>query len=296
MHTTPLNGAVSLTRYARTRLGALTLGAVVMLGGAIEARADIDRAAAQQLAAQSGITAQLEGIESQVRSRMRASFTADQAKVKISPSDLENLLDAVRKSYDKDRMVGIVTSTLSRRLQREDVDSIGAWYSSATGVAVTSVEQRASEDTRPTDVQVREGMALLQRTPPSRQALLEDLVRTTRQVDVMINFMLGTAVAMQSGLAAFDPSVPARSVGQLREAVLQKQPNLQANIGRVAMAMSAKTYRNVREADLAAYVSFIKTPAAKHFYDAAAAGLEAALNSGALSIGREMGRLRSAGK
>ena len=257
------------------------------------AHAEVDIATARALVAKTGMIAQLEGLEPQLRATMTAKYSAAGGRGGASVAQMQALNEAVGRSYNKDRMVGIVTAMMARKMSPDDLGEIGAWYASESGKAIEAAGRRAGADKRAQDVQVREGLVALQRATPQRQTLIADLVQATRVADLLTDFVLGSALAMQAGAAASDPTIPPMSMAKLREAVTQQKPSFPQEMAQVALSMSAKAYATVADEDLVAYIGFVKSLSGKRFYDAATLSLQAAMNSGALSMGRELGRMRS---
>jgi len=257
------------------------------------AHAEVDTAPALALVAKTGMLAQLDGLESQLRATMTAKYSVAGGRGNASAVQMQALYEAIGRAYNKDRMIGVVTNMMARKISPADLGDIDGWYASPSGRAVEVAEQRAAADKQPQDVQVRDGLKALQRATPQRQGLIADLVKATRLAEEMTDFVLGSALAMQAGAAISDPTIPPMSVEKLREAVTQQRPSFPQEMAQVALSMSAKTYEPVADEDLAAYIGFVKSLPGKHFYDAATSSLEAAMNSAALSMGRELGRMRS---
>ena len=257
------------------------------------ANAQVGVETAKALVSKTGLSVQLESLEPQLRATMAEKYSEAGGRGSVSPPQMRLLYEAVGRSYNSDRMLAIVANMLARKMSPDDLEEIDAWYSSESGKAIDTAERRAGSDRRSQDLQMREATSAMQRATRQRQKLIEELVRATRQGEVLTDFVLGTALAMQAGAAASDPTIPPMSMQKLREAVTEQRPSFLQEMEVTAGLMSAKVYAPVSDDDLYAYISFVKTRSGKHFYDAVTSSLEAAMNSAALSMGRELGRMQA---
>lgn len=108
-----------------------------------------------------------------------------------------------------------------------------------------------------------------------------------RTVDSAVNM----SAAIVYGLTAMSPdSDPEDAANNVRKRLGAQRTPMLAYFHRLSLAALARTYEGVSDEDLARYVRFNETPAARRYNAAASRALEAAILEGSFDIGRRLGR------
>lgn len=197
---------------------------------------------------------------------------------------------AIDKAFAPDAMRGAIAAEMRKLLSGEDADAVLAWLSSDLGKRLTRLEEegsRVEESARARE----EADKIVAALAPARLRLLERLLDALgadeRNFEVARNMAMAMVYAMTAMQPQGDPEGAAEAVRARLEA--QRGAMMQQN-HEVALASTARAYRDVSDEDLDRYVEFNRTPAAKRFNDATLKGFQRALVQGSLELGRHLGR------
>ncbi len=256
------------------------------------ARAEIDPGIAMALVQKAHVAAGLSSIAPQLKSALvlQARQGTGARGPKLSEQELAGLMAAVDRAYSTERLLLLVTEGVASRTQQPDLAAINQWFATTSSRAIEAAEQRALADDRPQQQQMTDAVVALRQASDQRRTLLKELIRMTRAVDVVSDLSAGTAAAVISGLSSATPGAQPVSIEEAKRN-LHRIPTQRENIERAAIVTSAKTYASVSDADLADFVSFLKTPQGQRFYDVMVTAFSDALNVAGVELGRQMARV-----
>lgn len=267
--------------------GARALMLVLLLGAAtLPARAQIDPGSAERLLRKSGLWAQLEGIAEQVLQGLKEA--AAQGGPAPGPAESERLDAAARAAYAAQRLRGVALRLVTQELQPQHLGALFAWYDAPTGVLMTRLEERSAADARESDVVMAEGLALLQAMSPARREQIEAVVQASGSVDTAVAMTLNTVAGVRQGLSGVLPPGAGPTPEATRALLAEQLPRLRPAFEQLVRAVSAVAYAGADEAQLAAYVVFLRSPAGQHLSDVMNRVLDEAFLDAATELGRRL--------
>jgi hypothetical protein len=246
-----------------------------------------------ELMRKSGLWEQVGGLREQLRSG--ASQAREEAKASegrrhgTTDADFARLLGAIDQAIAPRRMRRLVASELGRELAAPDIDAALEWLSSDLGRRLTRLEEKASSSDSSNIG--KEAGHIIAALPKPRVAVIERLMTAldldARTVDSAVNM----SAAIVYGLTAMSPEAdPDEAANGVRKRLGAQRAPMMAYFHRMSLASLARTYEGVSDEDLARYVRFNETPAARRYNAAASRALEAAIVQGSFDIGRRLGR------
>lgn len=274
--------------------------AAVAAAACVTAHAEIDPAQALALVQRAHVAAGLDSIAPQMKSAFAAQARASAAAggpAALTDQEVSALLRAIDRAYRADRMLAHVTQTVAERTSPEDLRVLNVWFATASSEAVVAAEERAVGDNRPRQEQLGEGLARLQASTEQRRRLLSAAMRATRSAEVLNELQIGTAAAVITGLSSATPGVQAAPIEQVRRALKQNaKPQQRQELERIAFVTAAKTYENVADPDLNAFVQFLNSPAGRRFYEVMVAGFVGAMTGAGVELGQQMAAITRASR
>jgi len=266
------------------------LGLVVLaglLGVAVwPAQAQIDPGSAERLLRKSGLWVQLDGVAAQMRHGLKEAAT--QGGQAPTPAEAERLDAAATAAYAAERLRGVALRTVSRELQPVHLKALFAWYDAPTGVLMTRLEEQSAADTREPDAVMADGLALLQAMSPARRGQIEALVQASGSVETALSMTLNTIAGVRLGLSGVLPPGDGPTPEATRALLAEQLPRLRPAFEQLVRAVSAVAYASADEAQLAAYVVFLRSPAGQHLSDVMNRVLDAAFLDAATELGRRL--------
>jgi hypothetical protein len=280
-------------RGAVKLLGAMAAAAAALLLCAGPVLAQTDPATAERLLRRSGLWTQLEHIGPQVRQGLAEA--ASQGGSTLGPEDLACLRAAAEAAYDTTRQRSVALRTTARELQPQHLPALTAWYESSTGAAMTRLEEQAAADHRGTEAVVEDGRARLAAMAPERRALIERFMQASRVVDATLSMTLNTVAGVRQGLAGVMAPGTGPSEAETRALLAEQLPRLKPVFEQMLLAASAVAYADAADAQLEAYVAFLRTPAGEHLSDVMQRVLDAVFLDAATELGSRLAPPRGPG-
>lgn len=262
----------------------LFLSAVLLGVGGVHAQ--IDSATTESLLRKSGLWEQLGSIAEQAEAGLPGVFA--QSGMKPSAAELARISRIIRESYSATRLREVSMGVISGKLSAGHVPELQRWFDSAIGQTVTKLEEQASADLGDPQEQLRQGAALLQKSPPARRKLLEEILKETRSAEVMTQITINTSLAALRGVASVSPQPPTMSQGELKAALEAQRPQMMQGFSAMALASFARTYASLPTEQLRRYVAFLKSGAGRQYNDLGIEALDAALTEAAAELGRKL--------
>jgi len=239
------------------------------------AQAAIAPEAAQDLATKSGLWTQLDSLVPQVRAGMAAGIQRSPGQV--SEAQQARMLACTQSAFTAETLRPPALDAIAGTLQPRDVAPLLAWYDSALGRRIATIEATSAQQTPDPQERLRRGGEALSGASEARRASLQAILTETHSVDMMADTLIGMALAVQQGLASADPAAAGTPVSELRADLAARRPQV------VAYAF---TYLALSDDDLRQYADYLGTPAAMAFSDGMMRGVSRALTAGSVALAR----------
>ena len=239
---------------------------------------------AQDLAKKSGLWVQLDSLGTQVRTGMSAVLAKNPEQ--HTEAQKTRMLDCAQAAYAADGLRTPAIDAVAGTLQPADVAPLLSWYDSPLGRKISTME--ASSSTQATNPQERlqRGAEALSGASEARKAALQAILTETHSVDIMADTLIQMALAVQQGLASFDPAAAGTSIAELKANLSSRRPQLVQHYTQIALPAYAFTYAELNDDELQKYADYLGTPAAKSFNDGSTRGVARALTAGSVKLGR----------
>lgn len=230
---------------------------IVLLHGA--ARADLPAETAQRLMQQTGATAFLGQVSASVQAYLVAAVDADPAGA-AKRAQLLPLSQSLLRAYAPERLRGQVAQSLARQLTPEEAAQAQAWLTSPSGQQAVTAENQsvnASEDARQN---LAAAVKALGELSPERRALVADVVNATQVPLMQTEVLLHSLQAIHKGTAGFMPQAAKVSAKDLKGRLDAQRPELLAAYQSAGVALGARFYAGLSDAQLADYRAFLLSP------------------------------------
>lgn len=272
-------------RRLKTALLAPLIGALLLVCTS-GVRAETDAATAEALMRSAGIWAQLDKIAPQVRDGLAAALKQDGTAV--DPATLQTINRAADAAFGAEPLRNSVRRLVAYDLNPAHVAALQRWYGSASARTFSKLEEAASAPGVDPVQRLQQGAMLVATLPPARVAKLKEFVEVTRSAEALTNVTINMAAANNLGVALADPKVQNFDFEAVQEALEAQRPDMMAKFPPLALAIFAKTYEPVPDAELARFVAFLKTEAGMHFTDVSVRAMDMALEQATLAWGRSV--------
>ncbi len=262
----------------------LSLAAFVLLFAGF-ARAGIDSGVSEDLMHLSGLWQVIDSLPKQIDSGFREGLSSGAET--LDAETTEQIYQAVGKAYSAERLRATVRDRLSEALEPAAAARLLAWYRSEAGLRVTRLELVSLDDERDIATLLEANEPLLQALSPARRTLLQRAIAATRAAELAADLIVNTTLGLEQGrrLAQGLPAdAAARSA--LHAQLEQQRPALIASFTRLSLAMSVEAYHSLPDRELADYVAFLETSAARRYHEVSISALNAALFDAARLLGR----------
>jgi hypothetical protein len=250
---------------------------------ALAAQSQDPDATAHRLVIRSGLAVQLRGFAAQVDSEIR------QNPAGLDPRIVSSLSTAARQAFRADALQEDMTRRVTKKLTVADMQAALVWLETPLGRRITLAEELASATLDP-QVLVAFAERQAQRPPaPERAALIAELLSATQAVRAAQAAQEAMALGVATGMDSLQPREKRLGEAELRIRLRQAMPpeQVRAILGQQLPLIYAYTYRDVSDADLAAYVRFLRSASGKRYQD----GVTGALIEGLARAGVRVGEL-----
>jgi len=277
-----MNTAITVSLPRRRLVVGLAWAALGLPAGAT-----VDQPTAESLLRLSGLWAQLADVASQVRAGVL--WDLQQRGAAASQVEVDRLTQAIDLAYSAQRLRSACLGTTAKRLDKAHVAALRRWFEGPTGSAITRLEvAQSGQDQR---ALLEQGAALLSKMPSSRRRILQEMVVATRVAELQTELTIGSSLAVAQG--ARDPSdAGAPSLRELKEALDGQRHQIMRAAGAQSLAAFAGIYPSLPDAELEAYLDFLKSPPGRHFVDVGIHAVGAALFAAAIDFGGALGQTR----
>jgi hypothetical protein len=246
--------------------------------------AQTDPATAEALMRKTGLWRQMGSIHLQIKAGFREALL--QRAEKPGQAETERMLRAIDAAYEDDRLRKAALKELSQAANPGLLSAVFAWYDSATGTAITKLEETSSEDGRPPSVIEAEGQRAFSEASPERKKIIETLVQVTGATEAMASMSINTTLAILQGVSQASPGTAMPALPSLRRELEKQKPLIEKSLSRTFLGAFAVAYRSLNDADLQAYASFLGSDSGRHITAISLRGFEAAMIDAARVFGQ----------
>jgi len=253
----PQDGVVGTETPGREPLPAVTAGAAT-IGPSSSAENGVSTAPAtvDEILELSGARAQLAGLASQ----LGAGYLLPR-RHQLDARDAARVARIIEQHFAPERFYLAIHDELGRRVEREQLDAMAAWFRSPLGRRVTELEIAAS---KPEAAPAAVAFAARLKTSPAAPARLELLQRLDWVTGLSTDTTDVVLVIFRSGARA--AATAAAADRRIRTGVVERR--VEEMRGEMDMANMALThmlyvYSPLTDAELKAYVDFLASPAGR---------------------------------
>jgi hypothetical protein len=241
---------------------------------------------ARRLVLRSGMATQLHAIPIQFE------HSAAQHRGRVPAQVITLVTQAGKEAFQPAKLHEEVVRGVASKMSPAGMRDALEWLESDIGRRITAVEEAAATSvSQEAMTRYLDGLKTL---PPSKQRV--KLIGDVMSVANVVESSAGTLEAITLGIAVgFDAMQPLEKQAgadllqlRLRESNLRGE--LLANLGAALPALMLYTYRDVSDADLSDYVSFMQTPAGTEYTRVGLGAIEEALVRGSYRMGQLMQR------
>lgn len=251
----------------------------VLLAG--EAQAQDAAQLAQRLVERSGLAVQLQSVPKSFAEQMAAM------RGKAPDELVLALTEAGREAYRPEAMTQEITKILAETLKPDEMQRVLAWLETGVGRRLTIAEERSASMN---EESLQRFMEEMKANPPGaqRQKLIQEVLEVTSGLEFGARLLEGMALGVAIGMDSTQPVQKRAGVALLRKQIEKVMPKEQVKEQlRAAMpAILGYTYREVSDADLAAYVEFLRTADGKRANDAITEAFTQAMVAASVRLGQ----------
>jgi hypothetical protein len=249
------------------------------------AQDDASLRTAERLMQSSGLAVQLRGLPAQ----MEADFK--QSSALLDQKLMEALLAAARTSFQPEMLEADITARVANKLTIADMNAALAWLDSPAGERITRAEELGSSEFD-ADRYAKYVQSLREKQlSDQRGQMLAAVVTATNGAEAALATQEAIALGVAVGMDTLQP--PERRLGEatLRVRVHQAVRSEQARsaIAEQLLPLYAYFYRDVPEADLAAYVRFLGMTSGKRYQQAMTDAYVESLRRASIRVGELAG-------
>lgn len=212
----------------------------------------------------------------------RASGIADQSFLAIWES-------AAPEAFGDQRLKARLQASLARTLRDDEVASVAAFLASPFGQRVTRLEQASQGmDTAAQLAALAKGQTLYWRLSEQRRVQFEGLLELSgAQLTFAVIGESLRGMALGLNLSSGDIETPWQEIDS---AVRTELEGMKQSLTEAARAALAFTYADLTDAELEAYLAFLRTPEARNFYAAATLAVGAIIRDTMVELGESVAR------
>jgi hypothetical protein len=205
---------------------------------------------ARRLVVRSGLSVQLrsvpKGFEQQIT----------QLRGQLPEAIYASLERAGKEAFKPEALQAEIERSLPGKLKAAEMQKALAWLETAAGRRVTLAEELASATLD--DAALRKFSE--KPVPARRKQLLQDLITATGAIDSTANLIEATSLGVAIGMDSTQPAQKRAGVAALPAQLEKVMPRdeLKKALAGSLPGIFAYTYRDVSEADLAAYLAFLR--------------------------------------
>lgn len=248
------------------RLSTLTplLLLAMLFSQAAQAVDNTSHALAKQIITLSGLDQMITNLPAQLQSQFQQRPSEEQSQA----SD-EQVLQAMLASYNPEHAQQLLLDDVVNRSNNQEKQAIIRWLESPPGKRIILAEKASTTPDGLADMlRYLEGLA----TTPPAQPRLALIQRVEKAADLTELALKSTEIMLTSVFTTLNEAAPAserKSSQELaklnQEALTELKPALRQSLEQQMLAISLYTYRNISDADLNHYITFLNTPSGRAY-------------------------------
>jgi hypothetical protein len=209
---------------------------------------------------------------------------------KLPDGAIAALLEAGKTSFAEEALRGGIVAEVAGRMAAEDIRKALDWLDGLAGRRVTLAEASAAASVGTEAMRAWLEGEKGKPPKPKRDGMIGELIRTTRAVEIGAVFIEAVALGIAVGMDATQPVEKRIGAAGLRSRLRAAVPpeRLRSDVAAMLPPMYAYVYREVSDADLAAYAKFSASPLGQRYSEAVAAVLVGALTRASVRVGEKM--------
>ena len=239
---------------------------------------------AHRLVVRSGMSVQLRSIPK--------GFTeqVDQMRGKVPDALVASMAEAGKEAFRADALQEEIEKALAGNLKVPEMQKAIAWLETETGRRVTLAEELASATMDEASLKAYQSRLKGKPASAARKKLLQELITATNSVDLTVSVMEATALGVAVGVDSMQPVQKRVGVALLRAQLQKVMPRdkMKLAVQEMLPVMMGYTYRDVSDADMAAYNAFLRGADGKRYNDAMMEALGQALVGASVRMGQLM--------
>ncbi|HKX37568.1 MAG TPA: hypothetical protein VJN20_02820, partial [Burkholderiales bacterium] len=237
---------------------------------------------ARRLVVRSGLAVQLravpKGFEQQIA----------QLRGQIPDTVYASLQRAGKEAFRPEGLQAEIERSLPEKLKLAEMQKALAWLETQAGRRVTLAEEASSATLDEASLKKYAEQSKGKPVSARRRQLLQDLITATAAVDSTANLIEATSLGVAIGMESTQPVQKRAGVAALRAQIQKAMPRdeLKKTLAASLPGIYAYTYREVSEADLAAYLAFLRGADGKKYNDAMVEAFSQALVAASVRMGQ----------
>ena len=238
-------------------------------------------ALAGRLFDRAGLAVQLQSLPAQFEQGL------SQNPSKLPDEMMAALAEAGKKSFAVATLRQEIVPILAQTLPAADIKQVLAWLDGQVGRRMTLAEESAAGSMTAENMQAYFESEKKKPASPERVKLIADLIEATKAVEIGATFIEAMALGVAVGMDATEPVEKRIGIANLRSRLRVVLPpaKLRASVGAAVPAMEGFTYRQISDADLAAYVEFNDSALGQRYNQAVTKALTESLTRASMRIG-----------
>jgi len=258
-----------------------TLLTLACLAPAAVAQSPDAASLAQRLITSCGLSVQLPGFAGQMKAQM------EELRSQVDAAIVPALAEAALEAFRPDVLEADIVGDIQQRLSIEDMNAALAFLDTPAGRRVTRAEEQASTRT-PAELEqyVRE---LQQKSPrDARLSLVQELIAASYIEDITVRGMQAIALGVALGMDSTQPRERRIGRANLERQVKKALPEEEIKQDlRLSLPVGyLYTYRNIDDADLRAYLRFLRSASGKRYTEQMTEAFMSALVRASVRLGK----------
>ena len=206
---------------------------------------------------------------------------------KIPDPLIADIGESAKKIFAEEALRGEIIAALAKKMKPEDMVRTLDWLDGLAGRRVTRAEASSASSVNAQSVRAYAESRRKKPPNPKRDAAIADLIRATGAVELGARLIEAIALGIAVGTDAAQPVEKRIGLPGLRarQRVAMPPEKVREAMGATLPPMYAYIYRDVSDADLAAYVKFSASPLGQRYNEAASGALTGALARASVRVG-----------
>jgi hypothetical protein len=206
---------------------------------------------------------------------------------KIPDPVIADLDEAAKKIFAEEALRGEIVAAIAEKMKPEDMVRTLDWLDGLVGRRVTRAEAGSASSVNQQNVQAYAESRKKKAPNPKRDRAIADLIRATGAVELGASLIEAITLGIAVGTDATQPVEKRIGLPGLRARQRAAMPpeKVREAMGATLPPMYAYIYREISDADLAAYVRFSASPLGQRYNEAASVALTGALARASVRVG-----------